>query len=150
MSYRIAQGELPDPEPVIRFIREEVDRQVNEGVLITHRNMSEAPEFVPLIVQVRELVENCYPFKVRRIQAWGIQVNPGKWANAHIHDNVNYTGLFYLTGGAPIVLMSDDWIHEKPIDPEPGRMLTFPGTMLHRIERQPEPDSRFAVGMAFN
>lgn len=148
MSYAKKQGERPDNlELLIDIIDTQISRTGIGGLELTADNLHEDPNFAGLMYELTEFVLAVWGVDVVRFQGWGTRVRPGITVGEHDHENQGITAVYYLTGGAPIVLI-DEQGRETMIEPRPGQMVTFPGSTRHRIERQ-TIGIRYSFAMAF-
>lgn len=146
--YHTEEGEPEDYELLIELINHENLKPGLGGTLLTPTHLLDDPNFESIGAQVRSFVSRAWEIPEKKGQAWGVKILPGVEAGAHDHRHTDITAIYYLTVGAPIGLNIDgSWFN---VHPNPGLMLTFPGSLEHRVELQEGELTRYAFAMAFN
>lgn len=147
MRFHTTNGDPEDYELLIELINHEKLKPGLDGTLLTPTHLLDDPNFISIGDQVRSFVSEVWRIPASKGQAWGVKIPPGVKAGEHDHGHIDITAIFYLTVGAPIALeVNGAWFN---VHPNPGLMLTFPGTMRHRVELQ-EDFTRYSVGLAFS
>jgi uncharacterized protein (TIGR02466 family) len=149
----------------LEFIEDEdigtVD-QTKNSYLHLKEDCPELSELTEIIESILDAIRISEVYDAERFEISQMWVNKSKkfvYHNTHWHSNSFYSGVFYLTGGSPIVFydpvygrqMSSLNVWAESTQPaikrdiSPGKLIIFPSYLQHKTLPHTNEDARYSI-----